>query len=479
MAPIFPFAVARPGVAAAAVIAGLVVAAAPGAAQQVPDEGNVVLRGAQDGEGAPAAVDGVAQGIARAQLPSLSQVPPLPRMEQPPALPQVGRVRPPAVADRDRALSDTGQQLQEPGTDPFAPAGLRRGAFVYYPEVELDGIFSDNIDQVAHGKRAAAGLRIAPSLRMKSLWPRHELSLSLKGAYIAWNRAGEDEASLEAGADLRLDMRRGTRLELSAGYDLGEEDATPARLEHQPRLSARIVHDGGRLRLSATAEVSRTFYTAPLSGGSSGFDDDYTMPGAALRATLDTGGALRPYVEVGGDARIHDRNRDASGTKRNSLGGYAQAGVEFAPSAIWSGALGLRLALRDHDDPGRGTVHGLGLEGNLTWRPRRTTQVVMKASFDIDEEAGTNGARKYRLELTPQHALRRNLTLKGIFTAEYSDYLGAADHEWLLDAGAEVTWTFHRGLALVGRYMLERQWSTFAGGDYLENRISIGLRYRL
>ena len=468
MAPRFLSAAAGSGMVALLAV----LLAAPAVAQQAGDAGAPMLRGSQAAGEAPA--DAAERAAPRdvPPAPGLPQMARLPQAQPLPRMPAMAPVPPPPPPQ-------AGKLPEKPGKDPFAPAGLRRGAFVYYPEVEADGIFTDNIDQVPHGKRASLGLRIAPGLRVKSLWPRHELSLSLKGAYIAWSREGEDEAELSASADLRLDARRGLRLDIGAGYDLGEEDATPARLEHVARLRAKVSRDGGRLRLSAAAEVERTFYTAPLSGGSSGHDDDYTTPSLALRASLDSGGMLRPYVEAGGDARIHDRNRDASGMKRDSIGAYAEAGVEFAPSAIWSGSLGLRLAVRDYDDPARGTVHGLGLEGALTWRPTRMTKVDMKATFDIDEEAGTKGARKYRLELTPQHALRRNLTLKGILAAEYADYLGGSDHEWLLDAGAEVAWTFHRGLALVGRYMLERQWSTFAGGDYLENRISLGLRYRM
>jgi len=246
------------------------------------------------------------------------------------------------------------------------------------------------------------------------------------------------------------------------------------------RLKTSLTHVTGRVKLTARANVARTIYTAPLSGGSAGTDDDYTTPSIGLRASLQDSPVLHPYAEIGADMRIYDRNR-MGGVKRNSKGAYAEAGVEFAPDGIWSGALGLRLAMRDYDDPSYKTAWGAGLNGSLTWRPTRVTEVKLTSSFDIDEDntSGSSGARKYKVTLAPRHMLRANLVLRGNLGLEYTGYIGIPDHEEILTAGAELAWRFHRGFELVGAYAAEKQWSTFAGADYLENRITIGLRYKM
>ncbi len=405
-----------------------------------------------------------------------------PAFSRPEAIPPLKGVNAPEEAEKD-AEEEEAQAPSPPAepADPFAPPGLRRGAFTLHPGMEADVVFTDNLDQTEKGRRAAAGLRLAPSLRLKSNWPRHELEIGLKGAFIAWSREGEKEATFSAEMKTRLDIRRGTALRLEATYDLGEEDDPPERLQHDLGLKTTLSHDIGRLRLSATAQAARTFYTRPLGGGAAGSDDDYTTPAGSLRVSWELSPALRPYLEAGGDMRIHDRNRDSAGRKRNSAGAWVEAGAEFAPDGVWSGAIGLRLALRDYDDPAYGTTRGAGVNAELGWRPSRITEIRLKSAFDIDETtaSGASGARKYTVSLAPRHALRANLTLKGLLQAEYADYVGISDHELTLTAGGEIAWKFHRGCELVGAYALERQWSTFSGADYLENRITIGLRYRM
>ena len=372
--------------------------------------------------------------------------------------------------------------------DPFAPAGIGAGAFLFFPMLETDAVFTDNLSQTDTGRTSAFGLRLAPSLRLESRWIRHSLKLNAGGEFIAYNDPGhEKDASANAGAVLRLDIRRATFFTLETTYDLGEEDTSGAgakRIEHDIALKTGITHDIGRLRLNATGEASWTLYgNTDLSGRRivGAYDDDYVSPALVLRGSYAISPAIRPYVEGGADTRIYDRNRDASGSKRNSKGFYIEAGVELAPDSLWSGRLGLRYALRDYDDPSLAVAQGIGLNGELTWRPSRITSVQFKTTFDIDEttSGGANGARKYGFSIAPRHALRDNLLLKGEISLEYSDYLGVSDHELQLNAGGEIVWIFHRGLELVGAYDLERMWSTFAGSDYLENRITLGLRFRM
>ncbi len=365
--------------------------------------------------------------------------------------------------------------------DPLETPGMRIGAFTLRPSLEVDGLHSDNVDQTETNRVSAQGVRLAPALRLRSNWVRHELRVAAKGEFISWSNGGGKEATASASARLRMDVRRMTQAIAEMTYELGEEDSTPKRLQHDLVVKGTLVHTMGRVRVEASAGAGRTFYTAPLSGGSAGSDDDYTVPEVSLRISKESGSVLRPYLELGADMRIHDRKRDDAGLKRDSRGAYVEAGIGFSPSAIWSGYLGVRAVVRDYEDPSLQSVLGAGLVGELMWRPTRLTEVRLQSSFDVDEttDAGVSGVRKYRLTLTPRHALRRNIILKGNIGLEYSDYVGSSDHELVLTAGAEVAWRFWRDHELVAAYSVERQWSTLADGDYLENRIMLGLRFRI
>ncbi len=434
-----------------------------------------LLRGAQPPASAAAPRRANPFALPRPQaMETIRPIPPIPGIDAPAPMPRqdaAAELPPPPPPPLLPA---------RPPRGPFDPVGLRAGAFTLYPSIETDAVVTDNLDQTPSGKKAAAGLRLAPALRLRSNWVRHDLDVNLKGEFIQWSRDGAREGTLSADAKLRLDIRHTDYANIETSYDIGEEDGASKRLQHDVKLKTSLTHDTGRIRLTAGANVARTFYTKPLSGGSAGGDDDYTEPSVTLRASYSGSPALRPYAEISGGLRIYDKNR-SGGIKRNSKGGYAEAGVEFAPDGVWSGAIGLRLAMRDYDDPSYRTAYGAGLNGSLTWRPTRLTEVKLASTFAIDEDntSGSSGARKYKVTITPRHMLRENLTLRGELGLEYIDYIGISDHEEILTAGAELAWRFHRGFELVGAYAAEKQWSTFASADYLENRFTIGLRYRM
>ena len=476
------FTTGRPGAAAVCLAALLVAAPGVAPAQETATDAALLLRGAVDDlpadEAAAAAEDG--NGPDRRSV--------LPQPEQPPALEQLPRPRAlpgPDAAEmemlRQEADAVTAPEADPLARDPLETKGVRVGGFILRPSLEVDGVHSDNVNQTETNRVSAFGLRVAPALRLRSNWVRHELRAAASGEFLAWNNGGGKDVSLSAEARLRVDVRRTTQMIAEATYELGDEDTTPKRLQHDLLLKGTLAHEMGRVRVEVSAGAGRTFYTAPLSGGSSGSDDDYTVPEVSLRISKQSGSVLRPYVELGADMRIHDRKRDDVGLERDSKGAYVEAGIGFSPSAIWSGYLGVRAVVRDYEDPSLQSVLGAGLVGELTWRPTRLTEVRLQSSFDIDEttDAGVSGVRKYRLTLTPRHALRRDVILTGNFGLEYSDYVGSADHELVLTGGAEIAWRFWRDHELVAAYSVERQWSTLADGDYLENRIMLGLRFRI
>ncbi len=469
----------RPAICMAVLLAA---ASGPSWGQDAGLDPALVLRGTVDEEVAGDATGEPGRAQARTDRAPLLQPP------RPPLMERLPRQEVPSTVNavememlRQEAETVTVAEPDPLTRDPLETKGMRVGAFTLRPSLEVDGVHSDNVDQKETNRRAAQGLRLAPSLRLRSNWVRHELSMAAGGELIIWNNGGGNDASLSASARLRMDVRRTTQAIAEATYDLGEEDSEPKRLQHDLLMKGTLAHEMGRVRVEASAGVGRTFYTSALSGGSAGSDDDYTAPRASLRISRQSGSILRPYLEMGADMRIHDRRRDDAGQKRDSKGAYLEAGVGFSASAIWSGFLGVRAVARDYEDPSLQSVLGVGLVGELMWRPTRLTEVRLQSSFDVDEttDAGVSGVRKYKLTLTPRHALRRNLIVKGTLGLEYSDYVGSRDHEFVLTGGVEVAWRFWREHELVAAYSVERQWSTLAEGDYLENRIALGLRFRI
>jgi hypothetical protein len=363
-----------------------------------------------------------------------------------------------------------------------SPPGIPVGAFRLRTDITAEALFSDNAGQDETHPRADIGQRLRASLALESNWPRHSLRAALDVTETAWRETGLDALEVSTGLDLRFDLAAGHILRATAGWTLAPEQDGPERLTHSLAGGLRWEATSGILRPSLGAEVTRRDYTnRVLDGGrvTGTGDDDYTEPAVAFRLLLDRGGRLRPFAGGSYSWRLHDSRRDASGRLRDSHGGDIEAGIEL-DDAIWSGRLALRYATRSYDDPATGTVRGLGLDAALTWRPDRLLTIDMSAGLAIDEttEAGATAVRRHTAALRATHALRENITITAGLGAEYADYASSPDHELRLTGELSAELTMRHGLSLIAGWQIERQWSTLPGGDYLENRLRLGLRHR-
>src|SRR5262249_51619976 len=69
--------------------------------------------------------------------------------------------------------------------DPFAPLGVRVGAFTFLPAVEFTGAYDTNPARTANASGSMYGI-VAPELKVKSDWLRHELAADIRGTYSAY-----------------------------------------------------------------------------------------------------------------------------------------------------------------------------------------------------------------------------------------------------------------------------------------------------
>ncbi|MBC8037505.1 MAG: outer membrane beta-barrel protein, partial [Rhizobiales bacterium] len=141
--------------------------------------------------------------------------------------------------------------------DPYAAVGIGMGVFTFYPSLTVADVITSNVEQAPSGAQSAAGIRLQPSLRFESDWVRH--SWTGEGNYD-WISYLDHEELTSHEADLyskfRLDIRRTTRAEFEAGYDLDQtgladseipETAVGFRAEHMNKTAATLIHDFGPL----------------------------------------------------------------------------------------------------------------------------------------------------------------------------------------------------------------------------------------
>lgn len=357
--------------------------------------------------------------------------------------------------------------------------GIRAGGGRLLPSIGVDVIFTDNLDKTASGRIMAFGGRLTPRLRYESRWSRHRLEVTAAGEIISWVTGGAPRLEATANLDsrLRLDVRRDTQVEVTTGYELGREATGAQRAQHDLSGGILLRHRVGRLRARVGVGADGRFL-APVTGS---YNDDYVAPNARLRLSYGIGWRWRPYVEAAADTRRYIVPVDLFGRLRHSIGISGEAGVEIADDGIFSGRLGVKYTHRFYADPATPAAGGVGVVGEIVWRPTRRTRVSLSAGFDLGEStvSGASAEREQSVELALRHGIGARLVLSGGVGLTHTQYLGLSRRDLTYAANVAAQWQFSRRLGLSAGWELNWRDSSVNANDYLENRLTLGLQFRM
>jgi Putative beta-barrel porin 2 len=215
--------------------------------------------------------------------------------------------------------------------DAFDAPGLRVGAFLLRPAIEVFSGYDSNPARVPGGGGSAL-LVVAPELQLQSDWTRHELTAFIRGSYNDYPAVGlADRPALNATVDGRIDVTRDRRIELEGRSVLGTD------YPGSPNLAADIAklpplgvgQRLGRLDVALKGMIDRTTWQdSLLTDGSTASNDDrnFNQVGAELRAAYALTGELKPFIAFDVDTRKHDLPVDRSGLMRDSDGTASRAG---------------------------------------------------------------------------------------------------------------------------------------------------------
>jgi hypothetical protein len=312
------------------------------------------------------------------------------------------------------------------GVDPYAQQGIDTGAFLLLPSLEVSSFVTSNAARSGTNADGDVALRLRPSLRWESQWSRHSFS---GDASVNTERFLDNDDLKTVGADVsaaaRVDIRRTTRADFTAGYSLtstGTEDsgvpatASGKRLDQTLRASAGVTHDfggvDGGLRLGLQRNV---FGDVDLVGGATENNDDrdFTEVTLAARSSLRRGGAFQPFGEVAYTPRFHDKKKDRNGVKRDSQGLRLSVGTTISDDPIWTGDIALTFDVRDYEDSSLRSVASPGVAANLIWQPTDLTRFEFNSGASLSETiaAGESATKTWTAGVNATHALRENVDL--------------------------------------------------------------------
>jgi len=356
----------------------------------------------------------------------------------------------------------------KPDPDPFGAAGFYVGSFLAKTAVELSGGYDTNPGRFSP-QRGSAFYLIAPELLITSNWSRHELIADLRGSFTGYGTTFPpelgtpgptvlDRPSFTGRVTGRFDVTRDTRFIGEGRSQIGTDNPGSPNIEaglaRYPLFfangaSAGIEQDFNRLRLSASATVDRTVYQhSTLTDGTvlSNADRNVTQAGGIGRASYELRPGFRPFVEIEGDTRRHDRRADRYGYLRDSSGGYIKLGSTFELTPLITGEAAVGYLMRTYDDPRLDRIAGLLTSGSLVWTPSALTTVRLTATSSVDETTlpGSSGAvtRGYGVQI--DHDFLRWLTGTLRFAYGTVDYDGAGRSDRTYSVGGDVVYRMSR-----------------------------------
>jgi hypothetical protein len=376
--------------------------------------------------------------------------------------------------------------------DPFAPLGIRAGAFLLKPSLAQDLGYDSNPNRQPLNPKGSVALRTEGALQAESNWSAHSLKFDLRGSYSLFPDIRNSAKPEGTGkAVLRLDADRATAIELETHAAL--TTSTPNSPETSGATgrtnvvtlggSAAVTRSIGPLALSLGTLAEHTHnedgqlasgVVLPLSR------DDFATYALKSRAAYRIGTAFNPFIETTVDLRRHDSATDANGYDRNSSGVNARLGNAFDISGTLTGEVAAGVVHRSYEDARFSAINGPSLDASIAWTVSPLTKVAVRAATEIGETnvLGSAGVSIRRAEVEVVHALRRNLTLTGTarFTRSIYDGIALEQDEW--SGGFKAEYNLTRSLVIRGSYSFDLLRSSAPASNYQASTFLVGLKFQ-
>ena len=421
-------------------------------------------------------------GQAAARRPQRRGAPTLPQPEIVPAAPAPA----PAISLRRPPRTDD---------DPFVPLGVRAGSFLLRPAIEVTGGFDSNPPRVpdSHGSPL---MTVAPELIVRSDWSRHALNADLRGNYIRYFEEFSPALSrpnVDSKVNGRIDISSRTRADIEGRFLLSTDNPGSPNIQvglaNLPIFtttggSAGITQRFNRFEVTAKGSVDRTVYqdSTLLDGTTaSNADRDFNQYGGTLRGSYEITPGIKPFVEFGGDARVHDLTFDRSGLQRDSTMFTGKAGTSFELTRVLVGEISFGYLDRTYKDASLPDLRGLLSDASLVWTASALTTATFKAATSTGEivVAGIAGTLRHDYTLQLDHAFRRWLigTVKLGYGTD--DYVGSDRLDRRYAVSGALTYKASRTVQIKGEVRQDWLKSTVVGVDYTATALLGGLRFQL
>jgi hypothetical protein len=379
--------------------------------------------------------------------------------------------------------------------DPYLPIGMRFGTFLFFPEVETGGIFTDNVLGTRTDAHSDQAIEVSPTLRLVSDWSRHFFAAEFN-ADRSWYEdfPVEDDKNYQGLLKGRIDVTRRTHLGLEAEKSQTQEGRNSISLTdiageqtilQEQHLEAYADHNFNRVTMKLTGIVADYDYNDdqdPFLEGPVPFQDirDYRQTQGTLRTSYEFTPRWTGFVEGSLNERDYKQEVSSEGIRRGSTGSVVAAGATVNFSNKLTGEISLGWGQQESIEQSFSPIEGPLLNADLIWLPTSLTKVEFIARSEIDETTLVDsfGAIDRFYELSVQHAFWTYLVLGAYLSYEKADYVDSSLVDQRIKEGLTGEYYFNPLVSTYARYEHTDFFSTDEESDFVENEVRVGMRFR-
>jgi len=395
------------------------------------------------------------------------------------------------VADPARGKGVKERQQERKKGEEFKPIGARVGAFQFFPSLEVDVEYGDNIFATQTGGQSDVLTRIRPEFALKSDWNNHELNLKAVPEVIRYYRFTDDSVeNYDFSADGRIDVLRALKVDLDVSYALGNED----RGDPNAVASASSPTETKTTKAHVGMEWKPAWVSLSIDGDFTDSDfKDVTNRDASItnnddrdrdkkEITVRLGREYLPDTEMFVKASYNIINYndgvDDAGLNRDSDGYEIVVGTDLDFTGIVTGNVFGGYISQGSDDATLEDIAGPTVGASVNWAATPLMSVNGTVTRSIQETTTGNspGFFSSLASVKVDYEILRQLTASAKVKGSVQDYESIARRDKVLDFDIGAEYLFNRNFSAKVKYAFKRKTSDAVGLAYTQNTVLLSGR---
>lgn len=372
----------------------------------------------------------------------------------------------------------------------YEPVGMPVGSFRFFPKVEVEEEYNDNIYKSDSGESDDFITKVMPKLNLRSDWNQHSLQLETGaevGRYASSD--GDDYEDYDFGARGRYDASQALKFSGNAKYIHEHEERGGDDVSSD--AAAPVEYDQMDGELGVTYKPNRISVGFRATAKDYDYDDNRTLGGSITnnddRDRLETLGELRVGYEIqdGYEAyfkssyndKDYDSRVDDGGVNRDSDGYKMQAGIAIDLDRLIRADLAAGWMEQDYADNTLQDADGYSLDARVRWNLTELTTIRGTASRSINETttSGVSATIGSNVGVGVDHEFLRNLVAKADLKYGMTEYEGSTREDDKYTASLGVDYKLNRNFYTSAQYQFEERDSNENTNDYDQNIFLIKL----